>query len=67
MLKIAKFVNVTSKVELIQEHPAENKFLECALAANADYIVSGDRHLLKVVAYRKIKMLSVSELLKLIE
>lgn len=67
VLKIAKFVEVTKKVEVILEHPADNKFVECALAAQADYIVSGDKHVLKVGIYKDIKMISVSNFLKLIE
>ncbi len=67
VLKNAKFVKVTKKVEVIKEHPADNKFLECTLAAKADYIVSGDRHMLKVVSYKKIHVLSVSDFLALIE
>ena len=64
--KIAKFVEVTSKVNVILEHACDNKFLDCALDSKADYIVSGDKHLLKVVAYKKIKILSVSDFLELI-
>ena len=66
ILKIVKFVKVTNKLEVIQEHPADNKFLECALAAKANYIVSGDKHLLKVVSYKKLKILSVNNFLQLI-
>ena len=67
VLKIGKFVQVTGKVSVIVEHPADDKFIECALAANAEYIVSGDRHLLKVGSYKKTRVLSVSEFLQVIE
>ena len=67
IIKIAKFVKVIDKVEVINEHPADNKFLECALAANADYIVSGDKHVLRVATYKKIKMLSVSDFLNMLK
>lgn len=67
MLKIGKFVQVTRKARIVVEHPADDKFIECALAANAEYIVSGDRHLLKVGSYKKIQVLSVSEFLQAIE
>jgi putative PIN family toxin of toxin-antitoxin system len=67
VLRIAKFVEVTKKVEVIKDHPADNKFVECALAAKADYIVSGDNHVLKTAAYKETKMLSVNDFLKLIE
>ena len=67
LLKVSKFVKVTRKVNVVLEHPADDKFIDCALAAKADYIVSGDKHLLKVGCYRKTQILSVNEFLKLIE
>jgi uncharacterized protein len=66
VLKIGKIVKVTSKVEVIEAHASDNKFLECALDSKADYVVSGDKHLLNVVAFRKIKIVSVSGFLELI-
>lgn len=36
----------TKKVSLIKDDPADNKFLEAAVSAAADFIVSGDSHLL---------------------
>ena len=66
VLKIAKFAKPTHKLKVIREHPADNRFLECPQSSNADYIVSGDRHLLNVGAYRKIAVLSVSDFLKVI-
>jgi putative PIN family toxin of toxin-antitoxin system len=64
VLKIAKLVKVNTKVKVIEEHPADNKFLDCALAAKADYVVSGDKHVLKVHSYTQTKMLSVSDFLE---
>jgi putative PIN family toxin of toxin-antitoxin system len=66
VLRIGKVVQVTSEVDIITEHASDNKFLECALDSKANYVVSGDRHLLNVVAFRKIKMMSVSGFLELI-
>ena len=66
VLKAGQFVQVTKKVSVVREHPADDKYIECGLAANADYIVSGDRHLLKVVNYGKMRLLSVSEFLQTI-
>jgi len=67
VLKIGKFVQVTTKAHVVVEHPSDDKFIECALAANAEYIVSGDKHLLKVGSYKKTRILSVSEFLQVIE
>lgn len=66
VLKIAKFVKVTKKLHVVEEHSADDKFIECAQAANADYIVSGDKHLLKVACYKKTQIVSVSELIQII-
>jgi len=42
----------------------DNKYLECAAAANADYIVSGDRHLLELSEYNGIKIVTAKEYLE---
>jgi putative PIN family toxin of toxin-antitoxin system len=67
VLKTGKFIKVTKKVKAVQEHPADGKFIECASAAGADYIVSGDKHLLKIGYYKKTQILSVNEFLQILE
>lgn len=67
VLKIVRFVSVTKLVKAVFEHPADDKFIECALEAKADQIVSGDKHLLNVGTYRKIKIVSVNEFLQVLE
>jgi len=67
ILKIAKFVKVTKKDNVVREHPADDKFLSCALAAGADYVISGDKHLLKIVRHGKTKILSVNEFHQVLE
>ncbi len=66
VLKIVHFVTVTKHVKIVLEHPADNKFIECALEANANYIVSGDKHLLKVDSYKKIPIISVNNFLQIL-
>jgi putative PIN family toxin of toxin-antitoxin system len=43
---------------------ADNRILECALEAEADYIVTGDKHLLSRKQFQKIKILRLSEFLE---
>ncbi len=64
VLKIGKFVKVNEKVNVVREHSADDKFLECALETEADFVVSGDRHLLKIVRYGRTKVLSVNEFIQ---
>ncbi len=48
----------TRRVDIIRQDPPDNMFLECALEARADYIVSGDRHLKRVGRFGGIDILS---------
>jgi putative PIN family toxin of toxin-antitoxin system len=56
---------VTLHVEAVPEDPEDNKFIECALTCKANYIVSGDRHLLQLKEFAGIKILKASEILVL--
>ncbi|MFH1562342.1 MAG: putative toxin-antitoxin system toxin component, PIN family [Nitrospirota bacterium] len=55
-----KAILVTPKEEIfvIKNDPADNKFLECAASGRTAYIVSGDKHLLELVEYKEIKILT---------
>ena len=59
-----KQVTPAVKLNVIKEDPKDNKFLECAVSANASYIVSGDRHLLNQKQYRDILIFSPRNFLK---
>ena len=50
----------------IKEDPIDNIFLECALSGDVDYIVTGDKHLLKLNEYRNIKIINGRGLLRII-
>ena len=51
----------------IPEDPADEMVLACAVDAQADVIVSGDRHLLDLGSYRSIPILTVRQFLKRLE
>jgi putative PIN family toxin of toxin-antitoxin system len=55
--------NVT--LQVIKEDPSDNKFLECAVVGKADYIISGDKHLLDLRKYQGIPIIKVDEFLKI--
>ena len=46
---------------IIKSDPADDKFIRCALAANALYIISGDQHLLALKSYQKFRILTPVE------
>jgi len=42
---------------VIRDDPSDDKFLEAAVAGNAPYIISGDKHLLTLSEFRGIQIL----------
>lgn len=44
-------------------HTADNRILECTVAANAHYLITGDHHLLELGSYCHTKILTPSEFL----
>ena len=59
-------VTPEENVEVIRKDPEDNKFLDCAVAGKADYIVTGDRHLLELKEHEGIKIVTPSELLNVL-
>ncbi len=57
----ATLVNPKLKLQILTKDNDDNKILECALASKADIIVSGDKHILKMVKFRKTRILTPKE------
>ena len=56
--KRAKRVFPQERLRVVKDDPEDDKFLECALAGRADFIVSGDRHLLDLKKFKGIEILN---------
>ena len=50
-------------IEAVAKDPDDNKILACAIEAQADYVVSGDHHLLELGSYRGIPIVRPAEFL----
>jgi len=55
------FASQTPKLSVVRDDPADDKFIECAVALDCRVIISGDRHLLSVKKYVDIDILSPRE------
>jgi putative PIN family toxin of toxin-antitoxin system len=64
--ELSEIITPTHKVNICRDKN-DNKFIELALSANVKFIVSGDEDLLAVKKYKKIKILSAQEFLKILE
>ena len=62
------FINTFYKFNLITADLDDNKFIDCAVAAQAKYIVTEDRHydVLRDVEFPKVDILNLDEALKII-
>ena len=64
---IAIIVKPIEKIDVIKRDPTDNKILECALKAEADYIISGDtKHLQPLKEFQGIPILSPAQFLAVI-
>ena len=61
---LSEEVNPTEPLHIITQDPSDNRVLECALAGHVHAIVSGDRHLLTLQAFRGIPILTPQAFLK---
>ena len=64
VLYFTHLIEPKEKVDVIKEDPTDDRILECALACNANFIVSRDNHLLNLKEFRGIKIASPEEFLK---
>jgi putative PIN family toxin of toxin-antitoxin system len=52
-------------VEAVPDDPADDMVLACAVEGNADFIISGDHHLLDLKNYQGIKIVTPARFLEL--
>jgi len=62
-----KFVHVKSRFKVVTEDSDDDMILRTAYDAKADYIVSGDKHLLALKEFQGIKILTVDEMLNVLK
>ena len=58
----SKSVEPTSVIKEIKDDP-DNRVLECAVEGRADFIVSGDHHLLELKSFRGVRIMKARDLL----
>lgn len=55
------------EVKAVADDPDDNMYLACAVEGEADYIVSGDQHLLKLGAFKGIQIITPAQFLNILE
>jgi len=63
--RVATFVYPRQSIDVIKEDSPDNRFLECAVEAKVDYLISGDKkHLLPLKNFEGIRILNPDEFLR---
>ena len=55
------FTANTPELHVVEDNPDDDKFIECAVALKADYIISGDKALTAIQEYMDIKIVNPKE------
>lgn len=64
--KITEVIAPSTKLNVVKKDPKDNKIIECALEAEANYIVTGDKHLLDIKEFEGIKIIAPADFLKIV-
>jgi putative PIN family toxin of toxin-antitoxin system len=66
--KKSKFITTSFRFNLIQADPDDNKFVDCAIACNADFIITNDRHfnILETISFPKVEILTLQAFQKIL-
>ena len=67
LVKWSDVVSTKKSISAIPSDETDNRILECAVKAKADFIVSGDRHLLDLKKYEGIRVVTPAQFLKILE
>ena len=65
IMNFSEEVQPQERLAIIADDP-DNRILECAVAGQADFIISGDHHLLDLENYHGIKIVTPARFLELI-
>ena len=59
----AEQTDIFYNFNLIEKDSTDNKFVDCAISGNTEYIISNDKHfqILKTIGFPKVKVLTVVE------
>ena len=63
----AVVVEPTEMLDVVKRDESDNRYLECAIEGRAQYIISGDRHLLELGEYQGVIILPPAAFVTLLE
>lgn len=64
LLPFVETIRVRRRLAVVRRDPDDDKFLECAVAGRAQYLVTGDRDLRELCTFRGTTILTAGEFLE---
>ncbi len=63
---LAEWITPTKHFNFVKADPADNQVIDCAVEASADYIISGDKHLLQQGKCGKVEIANPDAFIKIL-
>jgi len=67
VIKNSEIVEPSAKLDIVKDDPDDNKVLECAKEGKVKYIITNDKHLLKLRKFEGIKIVTPKEFLRVLK
>lgn len=64
---LATMIGVHTTINMVEQDNKDNQVLACAVDGQADYLVTGDHHLLDIKTFRGIKVLTPAQFLDVLK
>lgn len=64
---LAEIIKPKERITVIEKDPEDNRVLECAQKAQADFIVSGVMHLLEIHDFKGTKIVTAEKILEILD
>jgi putative PIN family toxin of toxin-antitoxin system len=66
VVSFSEVVAITGQLKVVVDDPDDDKVIECAVVGKADYIVTGDRHLLTLGQYSNISIVKAAQFISIL-
>ncbi|MAE13603.1 putative toxin-antitoxin system toxin component, PIN family [Candidatus Woesearchaeota archaeon] len=61
LMQVLTIISTKIKVDIVKDDPDDNKVIECALESSSEYILTYDKHLLRLIKYEQVKIIRPEE------
>jgi putative PIN family toxin of toxin-antitoxin system len=65
MRRLGRHITPRVTLDVVKDDPADNRIVECAVSAGSDFIVTGDKDLLRLGLYDAIRIVTVTDFLSI--